>query len=185
MADRVVRNATRAAEDAVRCCSRGNALATQYERVVSVLEQQTERDEPLLCDMLLALGDAHIRALERHNVMPVFLRAAEIAYWLGFDDRLARAAIGYGYMAKAGVADDEARVLWDRALACTGDPALRAMLMAARARTCRSRDHTPTRATRAKSCVDIARTTNDKRALVLGPREPVHHVVGRACRRGP
>ena len=129
MAERAVTHTLRAAQDATRVFAWVRA-ATQYERALAVLDAQPSPDDDQICDVLLALGDARVRALERQHALPVFLRAATLAERLGSADRLALAAIGYGYMAKAEVADDRALELWDRALVATDDPALRSMLLA-------------------------------------------------------
>jgi hypothetical protein len=155
-----------AAQDAARVFAWDRAAA-QYERAVAVLEAQPDHDDETLCDVLLALGDARTRALERQHALPVFLRAADVAERLGSNDRLALAAIGYGYMAKAAMVDDHALALWDRALARTDDPALQSMLRAARAThmTFAGQDEAARAETRA--ALDQARATRDVRALAL------------------
>jgi tetratricopeptide (TPR) repeat protein len=164
MARRAVQHALRAAEDAARVFAWERA-ASHYERAVEVIEHEPDRDDEMLCDTLLALGDAHIRVLERHHAMPVFLRAAQLAQQLGSSERLARAAIGYGYMAKAGVADERARELWDRALAVTDDVALRAMLLGARATHMTFAGADVEARTASGEALALARTTSDPRAL--------------------
>jgi tetratricopeptide (TPR) repeat protein len=166
MAPRAISHTMRAAEDAARVFAWERAV-TQYERAVTVMESQPDHDPAAFCDLLLALGDAHIRAMERHNALPVFLQAAELAEEFGWEDRLALAAIGYGYMAKAEVADERALALWDRALKGTTDPALQAMLTAARATHMTFAGHDVEARAASKTALTIARTTSDPRALAV------------------
>jgi tetratricopeptide (TPR) repeat protein len=166
MAERAVRHAVRAAEDATRVFAWERA-ASLYERAVAVLDAQPDPDRELLCDLLLAAGDTRLRALERHHALPLFLRAAELAGMLGADDRLAQAAIGYGYMAKAATADERALELWDDALARTDDPALRAMLLAARATHMTFAGADAEARGASEAALALARSTSDVRALAL------------------
>jgi hypothetical protein len=142
-------------------------VASWYERAVTVLDAHPDTDPEMLCEVLLLLGDARVRALERQHAMPVFLRAAEVADRTGSDERLALAAIGYGYMAKAELADERALVLWDDALARTDDPALQAMLMAARATHMTFAGLDADARAASDAALTLARRTSDVRALAL------------------
>ena len=53
-------------------------------------------DEPIRCELLLALGDAEARAGDTTRARATFLSAADIARRRKMPDRLARAALGYG-----------------------------------------------------------------------------------------
>ena len=86
------------------------------------------------CEMLLALGDAQARAGDTPGAKDTFLQAAELAERLGFTDRLARAALGYGGRIVWDVSRDDKHLvrLLERSLDTIGpeDSALRVMLLA-------------------------------------------------------
>ncbi len=166
MAPRAIAHARRAAIDAARVFAWERAAA-HYERAVTVMEAQPDHDPIELCDLVLALADARVRSLERQHALPLFLRAAELATELGSLERVVRAAVGYGYMAKAAVADDRALECWEKALVGTDDPAMRATLLAARATHMWLRGNDRQARDESEHALELARSTDDDRALAV------------------
>ncbi len=67
-----------------------------YEAAREVERRFPERDPARLCELLLALGDAHGRAGDEVLSERTFVRAADLARANGLHEHLARAALGYG-----------------------------------------------------------------------------------------
>jgi len=111
-------------------------LAMQlYSESLESLERRPDPIDELLCDSLLGFGDAATMGLQRHVARPAYVRAAGIALRMSSRDRLLHAAVGYGFMTKAGDAGAGAEDLWHRALFVAPDDDLvaRAVLGSARA----------------------------------------------------
>ncbi len=77
----------------------------------------------LRCELLIRVGEAHVRAGERPLAWETFREAAAIAIRLGDSGQLARAAIGASrrYIQAPGVVDHELITLLERALELTED----------------------------------------------------------------
>ncbi len=113
--------------------------AAQYERAIAARELLADgepRDSndaperPL--DLLLALGDAHLRAGDIAQTQATFARAADLARSLGETKLFVRAALGFAGSALWGNRPDAStRGLLEEAESLLGedDPALRAQLM--------------------------------------------------------
>jgi class 3 adenylate cyclase/tetratricopeptide (TPR) repeat protein len=143
------------------------------ERALHVIEEhQAEVPPQTRLDLLLALGDAQRRAGEPREAMPTFERAAEVARELGDGDCVARAAVGYeeaflqtGARRSPG---DTAMVLIEEALGLCGEgsPALRARLLAARARALYFGGSITDSIEVAAASVESARASGDRTALL-------------------
>ena len=113
--------------------------AAQYERAIAAREQVSSggprrgrrgQDRPL--DLLLALGDAQLRAGDITQTQATFARAADLARASGETESFVRAALGFAGSALWGNRPDAStRGLLEEAQALLGDgdPALRAQLM--------------------------------------------------------
>ena len=108
-----------------------------YEEAVRMYQVALDAlrdDDALRCELLLALGEAEIRAGDLPAGKRAFLDAATIAQRLGLARQLARAAYGYaGRMVYARAGSDRLIVtLLEQALAALGDadPELRILLLA-------------------------------------------------------
>jgi transcriptional regulator with XRE-family HTH domain len=106
-----------------------------YSERLEALEARPDPIDELLCDSLLGFGDAATMGLQRHVARPAYVRAAGIALRLSSRDRLLHAAVGFGFMTKAGESGGGAEDLWHRALFVATDEDLvaRAVLGSARA----------------------------------------------------
>jgi predicted ATPase len=106
----------------------------QYERAIEIVDLISGPDESRRFDLLLALGQAQIRAGMRDSAREAFRRAGEIAGRLGEPERLARVAleVAPGFFAiETGVYDPLIVSLLEDALAALppGDTPLRAQLL--------------------------------------------------------
>jgi class 3 adenylate cyclase len=93
--DSAVAYARRAGERAVRLLAYEEG-ARLYEMGLRALDLVPSADPAILCDLLIALGDALARAGEAARAKDTFLRAADVARRGEMPEALARAALGYG-----------------------------------------------------------------------------------------
>ncbi len=103
-----------------------------YERALSALDLEVERDQVRRCELLLALGEAASASGAGEKTLTSFRDAADIARRISRVDLLARAALGYrGPYDMGGPADDLSLSLLDEALAAVGQdyPGYRARLL--------------------------------------------------------
>ncbi|HUO73531.1 MAG TPA: AAA family ATPase [Solirubrobacteraceae bacterium] len=119
------------AEKAIEYARRAGAQASamlaheeageHYSRALEVLERFAAGDDARRCELLLALGEAHVRAGDRPLAWDNFREAAALAARLGDRASLARAAIGASsrYIQPPGVIDVELIEMLRRALAMT------------------------------------------------------------------
>lgn len=110
-----------------------DAAVEHYERALRIAEEN-QRDEQLLCQLLLLLGDAQGRAYHRRAGSETLLRAARMARRIGATVHLAEAALRFapGFFAvEAGVEDAALVGLLREALSTLRDrnPRLRARLL--------------------------------------------------------
>jgi DNA-binding SARP family transcriptional activator/tetratricopeptide (TPR) repeat protein len=112
--------AMRAGEQATAVLAHEEA-AEHYARALEVLERFEPDALERRCELLLALGEARVRAGEQAAAGPAFRAAAELAERLGDSARLARAAIGASrrYVQQPGVIETDLIAMLDRALAAT------------------------------------------------------------------
>ena len=119
------------AEKAIEYARRAGAQATamlaheeateHYTRALEVLERFISGDEARRCELLILLGEAHVRAGDRPLAWETFREAAALAGRLGDSASLARAATGASsrYIQPPGVVDEELIQMLRQALAMT------------------------------------------------------------------
>jgi eukaryotic-like serine/threonine-protein kinase len=128
------------------------------------------KDEERVCDLLVALGDALMRAGDTPAAKRRFRAAAELADRAGLVDHLARAALGYGgrFVWEASRGDPHLAPLLRQALdrLGPGDSALRARLLARLAGgPLRDEPETGQRTELSAEAVAIARRLGEPRTL--------------------
>ncbi len=117
-AEKAISYASRAGEQATAMLAHEEA-ADLYARALEVLGAFQPNALARRCELLLALGEARVRAGERPEAWAVFREAATLARRLGDGASLARAAIGAArrYIQESGVVDEELIALLEEALA--------------------------------------------------------------------
>ena len=144
--------------------------ALQLERALRALELFERADDARRCELLLALGDARMRAGERADARATFGGAARAARALGRADLLARAALGFGGLGVTILEVDDATVaLLEEALAALDDEEepLRARILA---RLGVELYYGPSRERSealSAEAVELARDSGDKQALTF------------------
>jgi tetratricopeptide (TPR) repeat protein len=132
-AEKALTYARRAGERSLRLLAYEEA-ARLYEVALRVYDNMESPNDPVRCDLLLSLGDAHARAGDTQQSKQAYRQAAELAETLELPEQLGRAALGYGgRLSWAASRDDEhLAVLLERALAMLGDEdsSLRVRLLA-------------------------------------------------------
>ncbi len=121
-AEKAIGYAMRAGEQATGMLAHEEA-ADHYARALEVLERFNPGSDVLRCELLIRVGEAHVRAGERPLAWETLREAAAIAIRLGDSGQLARAAIGASrrYIQAPGVVDHELITLLERALDLTED----------------------------------------------------------------
>ena len=119
-ADKAIEYAMRAGEQATAMLAHEEA-AEHYSRALEVLERFNPDADAVRCELLIRVGEAHVRAGERPLAWETLREAAAIAVRLGDSAQLARAAIGASrrYIQAPGVVDHELITLLERALELT------------------------------------------------------------------
>ena len=143
--------------------------ARLQRQALDSLEQSRAGDPLLRCELLLALGDAQLRAGDEAGAKASFLEGAELARTLGRTDHLARAALGYAgrhAWGRAG-ADGQLVPLLEAAVAAVGDAdsAHRSRLLARLAGALRDAHERQPRESYAEEAVAIARRLDDPATL--------------------
>jgi DNA-binding SARP family transcriptional activator len=145
-AEKAIEYACRAGELATTMLAHEEA-AEHYARALEVLNRFAPEDATRRCELLLAAGEARVRAGERPLAWESFREAAALASRLGDREALARAAIGASrrYIQPPGVVDEELIALLERALELTAseDLAVRVGLLT---RLCGALYYSPRRA---------------------------------------
>jgi DNA-binding SARP family transcriptional activator/tetratricopeptide (TPR) repeat protein len=165
----------RAAGYAVRAGDRAMAMLA-YEEAArhysSALEatSPTAAQSPEACDLLLSIGEAHLRAGDRNASRSAFKRAAEVARTLGDDRRFARGVLGIGggrAQVTSGAVDRELVVLLEEAIERVGDAdqALRAHLLVRLAVELYWSDEHERRMRLADDALAAARSSGDDRTV--------------------
>jgi DNA-binding SARP family transcriptional activator len=168
------RGATKAVEYAEQAARHASAqlayeeAARLYEVALQALEQ-SGADGEQRCRLLLACGDAQVKAGDSIAARARFRDAAEAARALGSAKLLSQAALGYGSAGQmaGGVVDETVVRLIEEALAAVGeeDPALRARLLARLAMELSFSEQTERRAELSSEAVAIAERVGDTRGL--------------------
>ncbi len=145
-AEKAIEYACRAGEQATEMLAHEEA-AGHYAQALEVQERFSPEGATRRCELLLALGEARIRAGERPLAWEAFREAAALAARLGDSNRLARAAIGASrrYIQPPGVIDEELIGLLEQALdlIARDDTAVRVRLLS---RLCGALYYSPRRA---------------------------------------
>ncbi len=128
--EKAIEYATRAGHRALGAMAYEEA-AEHFHRALGALGL-VAADDTRRGALLLALGDARVRAGDTAGSRAAFLEAAELARATGDTEGLARAALGLVVWGLGPTTDDEGIALIEEALAALGDahPALRARLLA-------------------------------------------------------
>ena len=168
-------NAGKAVGYAVRAGDRAAAqlaheeAAQHYQSALDLLESRGPADAQRTCDLLLALGDALMRAGRGSDAKQALRSAAALAEAQGWPDRLAHAALSYGgRFGWARASSDHALVpLLERALAAVGDgdSHARVRLLARLAAACRDEPSRERRVRLADEGVAIATRSGDPTTL--------------------
>lgn len=143
--------------------------ARLYQIAIDALPLSTHSSERERCELLLALGEAEIRAGNSPLARQTFLDAAAIARNLGHNELLARSAAGYGgriIFERAG-SDRQLVPLLEEALAALGDTDadLRVRLLARLAGALRDEPSRDRRNELSQQAVTLARSTGNPAAL--------------------
>lgn len=132
--DKAIHYAIRAAKRATGLLAYEEA-AIQYERALQALDLKDDREQDV-CELLLDLGEAHMKAGNTDKGRENFMSAARLAKKIGAPKQLARAALGIGAGATAGTSYgkvDQVHVdLIEESLSALGqgDSAMRSRLLA-------------------------------------------------------
>jgi tetratricopeptide (TPR) repeat protein len=143
--------------------------ARLYSLAFRVLRTAEPSDERTRCEVMLALGDARLRAGDEEDAKATFLAASEIARRLGDAEVLAQAALGYGglvvWLAARG--DRHLIPLLEEALdnLPDSDSPLRARLMARLSCAIRDQPDRDRRLPLSEGAVEMARRIGDQRTL--------------------
>jgi AAA ATPase domain len=143
--------------------------ARLYGTALEALERAHPRDAQARCELLLAVGEAEVRAGEVASAKRAFLDAAGIARRLGLARELARAAAGYGgrFMWARAAGDDQLVPLLEEGLAALAeeDVDLRARLLARLAGVLRDEPSRDRRDSLSREAVELARRAGNPAAL--------------------
>jgi DNA-binding SARP family transcriptional activator len=153
-----------------------------YATALEALDLSSPSDERMRCELLLALGEAEIRAGNTPVAKQTFLAAAETARGLGLSFELARAAEGYGgriVWVRAG-GDTRLVPLLEEGLAALGDEdvELRVRLLARLAGALRDEHSRERRDRLSAEAVQLARRTENLAALAYALSGRGHAFLG-------
>jgi DNA-binding SARP family transcriptional activator len=166
--EKAISYAIQAAQEATRVLAHEEAVE-HYSRALEVLRRFESVATPRRLELLLALGEACVRAGERRRARDVFLIGATLAEELGDTPSLVRAAVGASrrYIQQPGVVDRELIELMERALRRTaGERTLeRVRVLARMSGTLYFTDQRPRMAPLSQEAADIARELDDPEAL--------------------
>jgi len=166
--DRAVRYARAAGDRAVRLLAYEEAVRL-YRMALEALDLKRPPDEELRCALLLALGDALIRAGDGPSAKETFLHAAQSARDLRVPELLAQAALGYGgrFVWARARGDRTLTSLLEEALSSMGpkETGLRARVLARLAGALRDDADAERRDTYSRQAVEIARRLGDASTL--------------------
>jgi predicted ATPase/class 3 adenylate cyclase len=105
--EKTIEYTRRAGERAVALLAYEEAVR-HYEMALRASERDEPKDDREMCELYLALGDAHAKAGSMQEAKEAFVAAAELARRARLPEQLARAALGYG-----------GRFVWSRAFGDT------------------------------------------------------------------
>jgi class 3 adenylate cyclase len=168
--DKAVDYAKRAGERAMSLFAYEEAAA-HYQRALQALEMKTPADEPLRCDLLLALGQAQLWGGETETGRQTNRQAFELARALGDARRLGEASVGLAWGSPP--LEVEQQRVWvevlEEALAAQGDEAsgLRSRLLSRLAAALVFSQDQERRVRAVEEAVEVARRAGDIDALVF------------------
>jgi DNA-binding SARP family transcriptional activator/class 3 adenylate cyclase len=143
--------------------------ARLYRLALEALQLARPPNEQARCELLLAVGEAEVRAGEVGAAKRAFLEAAGTARRFGMPRELARAAAGYGgrFMWARAAGDDRLVPLLEEGLAALGedDVELRARLLARLAGVLRDEHSRERRDKLSREAVELARRAGNLAAL--------------------
>ncbi|HSJ28423.1 MAG TPA: AAA family ATPase [Acidimicrobiia bacterium] len=143
--------------------------ARLYRMALHATELQDEADPAALCDLLIGLGDAQMRAGDAPGGRESFLRAAEISRRFGLPQQAAQAALGYGgrFVWARAASDRHLIPLLKDALTAVGDgdSEVRALLLARLAGALRDDLDPAPRDAHSREAVELARRLGDPATL--------------------
>ncbi len=163
--DKAIAYAVRAGEHALARVAYEEA-AGHYARALQALGFR-EPDERRRCELLVALGDAQMRAGDSVQAKNTLRQAGALAKELAAPDLLAEAALGFGWWVEPGRTDHLLVELLESAREALGeeDSALRARVLAHLAAELWYSGTSERRAKLSEEAVAVARRIGDKRAL--------------------
>ncbi|MFN2503360.1 MAG: AAA family ATPase [Acidimicrobiales bacterium] len=143
--------------------------ATLLQRGLAAIDADERADPNRRCDLMLALAEVHLRALDAAAVREVSLAAARLARELGSPERLAQAACWYGARGVAGQLDQVGIDLCEEALDALGDgePVHRARVLSVLALQLAYAGKTEEADSRSQEALALAAETDDAEALGL------------------
>lgn len=140
-----------------------------FEQALGLVDLQADQDHVQRCELLLDLGEAHMRAGLADEAKRRFVQAAGVARSHALPDHLARAALGYGgQWTFTGETVDEALVaMLEEALGALSDAGdgVHARLLARLADELYHSDEPERAAMLSERAVDVARASDDPAAL--------------------
>jgi DNA-binding SARP family transcriptional activator len=167
--DKGLSYASRAGDHALALLAYEEA-ARLYRMALDALELAHPLNQQTRCELLLALGEAEVRAGEVVSAKRAFLDAAGIARRLGLRRQLARAAAGYGgrFMWARAAGDGQLVPLLEEGLAALAeeeDVELRARLLARLSGVLRDEHSRDRRDRLSREAVELARRAGNPAAL--------------------
>ena len=164
--DKAIDYATRAGERALDLLAYEEAVG-HYETALQALELKDKPEEESRCELLLALGEAQLKAGDAPKSRETFQRAADIARRIETPEQLARAALGFGEVVEVGVVDEVLIGLLEESLGILGeeDSALRAKVLARLAGALLYAASRERRASMSLEAVEMAQRVGDPAAL--------------------
>jgi len=164
--DRAVAYAHRAGDRAVRLLAYEEG-ARLFEMALQALEQAEPPDEVQRGELMLALGEARLRAGNQNEAREAFRAAAGIARTIRAPELLAHAALGFAWWGAAGVVDEAEVALLEEALAGLpeGDSALKARTLARLAVALHYGRSPGRRTALSEESIQMARRVGDSAAL--------------------
>ncbi|MBJ7594169.1 MAG: AAA family ATPase [Candidatus Dormibacteraeota bacterium] len=166
--DQATYYARRAAAHAVSLLAYEEAVRL-FQMALQGLAMSDAKDPEQRCALLLALGDAQVRAGDEAGSKESYLRAADLGRSEGLGEHLPTAALGYGgrHVWTRAAGDRHVIPLLEAALAAVGDgdSVLRARLLARLAGALRDEPSPEPRESLSRQAVDVARRVGDPATL--------------------
>lgn len=154
--------------------------ALLLERGLSALAEAERPDPARQCDLLLALGQVRVRALDLAGIRDATVEAAEIARTIGSPERLAEAAYWYSARCVAGERDEVGIAMGEEALAgmVEAAPAARARALAVLAQLRSFAGDNAVGDTLSREALELASASGDPVARALAMNARYHSLWG-------